>query len=197
MGGKEIREMTVLIDTPHKVSTAELIARLSRTEGKAEIVNGEIVQLVSTGDDPSSAAANIFISLRIYEKRTGSGRAYTDNIGYLVSLPNRKSFSPYASFFTGKRAGMKFLEGAPIFAVEVRSDTDYGPNAEREMAAKRADYFAAGTKVVWDVDLLGDMPIRSYSHAEPENPRLFKRGDTADAEPALVGWRFPVDDLFD
>ena len=40
---------------------------------------------------------------------------------------------------------MKFFQGAPVFAVEVRSEGDYGPRAEREMAAKRADYFAAGT----------------------------------------------------
>jgi hypothetical protein len=39
-------------------------------------------------------------------------------------------------------------------AVEVRSEGDYGPAAEREMAAKRRDYFAAGTQVVWDVDVL-------------------------------------------
>jgi len=50
--------------------------------------------------------------------------------------------------------GMRFASGAPIFAVEVRSENDYGPAAERAMAAKRADYFACGTLVVWDVDLL-------------------------------------------
>jgi Uma2 family endonuclease len=49
---------------------------------------------------------------------------------------------------------MKFFEGAPVFAVEVRSEGDYGPAAERELAEKRADYFAAGTLAVWDVDLL-------------------------------------------
>ncbi len=189
--------MTLLIETPHKVSADELIARLYRTEGKAEIVNGEIVEFMSTGDDPSSAAANIFVSLKQYERQTKFGRAYTDNAGFLVDLPNRKSFSPDASFFTGERAGMKFLHGAPVFAVEVRSETDYGPNAEREMAAKRADYFAAGTKVVWDVDLLSETPIRSYSSDDPENPRVFKRGETADAEPSLPGWNFPVNELFD
>ena len=47
---------------------------------------------------------------------------------------------------------MRFIEGPPTFAVEVRSENDYGPAAEREMAAKRADYFEAGTLVVWDVD---------------------------------------------
>ena len=50
----------------------------------------------------------------------------------------------------------------PLFAVEVRSENDYGPAAEREMAAKRADYFAAGTRVVWDVDLLGEDVVRVY-----------------------------------
>lgn len=189
--------MTLLIDTPHKVSAEELIARLSRTKGKAEIVNGEIVEFMSTGDDPSSAAAIIFVSLWNFGKQTGAGRAYTDNAGFLVDLPHRKSFSPDVSFFTGERAGMKFLTGAPVFAVEVRSETDYGPKADREMAAKRADYFAAGTKVVWDVDLVSETPIRSYSSDDPDTPRLFKRSDTADAEPALSEWKFAVDDLFE
>ena len=49
---------------------------------------------------------------------------------------------------------MKFLKGAPRFAAEVRSEGDYGPAAEQAIAEKRDDYFAAGTLVVWDVDLL-------------------------------------------
>ena len=43
-------------------------------------------------------------------------------------------------------------EFSPTFAVEVRSEGNYGDAAEEEMAAKRADYFQAGTAVVWDVD---------------------------------------------
>ncbi len=42
---------------------------------------------------------------------------------------------------------MDSVQGAPVFAVEVRSKANDGP------AAERADYFAAGTQVVWDVDL--------------------------------------------
>jgi Uma2 family endonuclease len=92
---------------------------------------------------------------------------------------------------------MKFLSEAPIFAAEVRSEGDYGPAAEREMAEKRADYFAAGTKVVWDVDLLSDDVIRVYRVATPGGPKVYKRGDTAEAEPAVPGWTFAVDELFD
>ena len=49
-----------------------------------------------------------------------------------------------------------------MFAVEVRSENDYGPEAELALARKRADYFAAGTQVVWDVDVLRTGEIRAY-----------------------------------
>ena len=91
---------------------------------------------------------------------------------------------------------MKFFEGAPAFAVEVRSEGDYGPQAERAMAAKRADYFAAGTLVVWDVDLLDQAVVRKYTLSNPTEPILFYRGELADAEPAVPGWRMSVNDLF-
>jgi Uma2 family endonuclease len=92
---------------------------------------------------------------------------------------------------------MKFLSGAPAFAVEVRSENDYGPAAERGRAEKRRDYFDAGTLVVWDVDLLGDEVIRVYLFTDPETPTIYKRSDIAEAEPAVPGWSMPVDDLFD
>ena len=92
---------------------------------------------------------------------------------------------------------MKFLEGAPIFAVEVRSEGDYGPAAETKIAEKRRDYFAAGTLVLWDVDLLGDEVIKVYRASDLDHPALYRRGEIAEAEPALPGWSMPVDELFD
>jgi Uma2 family endonuclease len=183
--------------TLEKPVAEDLIEQLYHTQGKAEIIGGEIVEFMATGDEPGTAAANILVSLKMYQRQTKAGIAYGDNVGFLVNLPNRKSFSPDASFFMGRRAGMKFLEGAPIFAVEVRSENDYGEKAEKAMADKRADYFAAGTEIVWDVDLLSEEVIKSYARENPNNPRVFRRGETADAEPALPGWRMPVDELFE
>lgn len=162
---------------------------------KAEIVDGEIVLMSPTGDMPARAAFKIAVSLSRMEGQI-AGRAYPDNVGYRVNLPNRDSFSPDASFHTGQPAGMRFLEGSPVFAVEVRSENDYGPGAEEAIAKKRADYFAAGTLVVWDVDLLGPDVIKSYNSNDPDNPKRFRRGETADAEPAVPAWRVAVDDLF-
>jgi Uma2 family endonuclease len=163
--------------------------------GKAEIVDGEIVLMSPTGDMPGRAGGSIYVSLRQHEGKT-PGRAYPDNVGFHVNLPNRGSFSPDAAWHVGPTTGMKFLEGAPVFAVEVRSEYDYGPLAEQLMAAKRADYFAAGTQVVWDVDLLGTDVIKSYGANSPNTPKVFCRGDIADAEPAISGWRLSVSELF-
>ena len=162
---------------------------------KAEIVNGEIILMSPTGDMPGRAGGSIYFSLRQYEGKT-PGRAYPDNVGFRVNLPNRGSFSPDVAWYIGPSTGMKFLDDAPVFAAEVRSEYDYGPIAEQLMAAKRADYFAAGTQVVWDVDLLGPDVIKCHNANEPNNPRVFRRGDIADAEPAVPGWKIPVDELF-
>ena len=64
------------------------------------------------------------------------------------------------------------------------------------MAAKRADYFAAGTEIVWDVDLLGADVIKKYRAGDPDEAEIFHRGEAANAEPAVPGWTMPVDDLF-
>ena len=57
------------------------------------------------------------------------------------------------------------------------------------------DYFAAGSKAVWDVDYLHEGWIKKYTAETIDNPRVFKRGDIADAEPAVPGWRVAVDDV--
>ncbi len=163
---------------------------------KAEIVNGQLVIMAATGFLPGRAGGEIYVSLREYERRTKSGYALPDNVGFIVNLPNRRSFSPDAAFYKGKPTGGKFLEGAPVFAVEVRSENDYGDAAEEAMAAKRWDYFAAGTLVVWDVDVLKEEIVRVYRASNPEQLQVYHRGEVAEAEPAVPDWLMPVDDLF-
>ncbi len=168
---------------------------LYHVEGKAELVDGKIVLMPLTGDSHGTAVANITFSLKLYQREHGGGRAYADNVGFVVSP--RRSFSPDAAWYTGPRNGPRFLDAAPSFVAEVRSPEEYGPAAERRMAAKRADYFAAGTRVVWDVDVLREGLVRVYRADDPENPTVYRRGEIAEAEPAVPGWRMPVDELFE
>jgi Uma2 family endonuclease len=163
--------------------------------GKAELIGGRIVQLMATGHKPNRIGGRIFRKLAEHSETTGIGEAYTDNMGFAVPelSSGRESFSPDVAYFIGQlpKNPMRFVEGAPTFAVEVRSEKD----DETEMADKRADYFEAGTKVVWDVDPEAGV-IHKYLASDPNKPQTFSRGQTADAEPALPGWKVDVDWIF-
>ena len=168
---------------------------LYQVKGKAEIVGGKLVVMTPAGGLHGYAVTEIVASLREHARRTKHGVAFADNVGFIVNLPNRRSFCPDAAFWTGGPLTRKFLDGAPAFAAEVRSDKDYGPVAERMMAAKRTDYFAAGSLVVWDVDVLKQQTVRVYRANDPTDVTTYRRGEFAEAEPAVPGWSMPVADL--
>ncbi len=172
---------------------------LARVDGKAELIAGEIVHQMATGYEPNRVAFRIARSLDDHAETTRHGVAFTDNMGFAIpELPSgRQSFSPDTSFYVGPPPAdrMRFVQGAPTFAAEVRSESDYGEAAEQSLAAKRADYFAAGTLVVWDVDVIARC-IQKYRAGSPDQPTMFRIGDQADAEPAVPGWRLPLDRVF-
>lgn len=113
--------MAVLTDR----KTDELFDQLMRIDGKAEIVNGSIVPLMPTGKEPGFGALQIVVSLHLYARQTGWGRAVGDNVIFRVDLPNRKSFSPDAAYTLEARDGsMSAIGSAPVFAVEVHREND-------------------------------------------------------------------------
>ena len=172
---------------------------LLKVEGKAELIDGRIVRFMPVGHEPNQIAGEIFVSLKMYIRTTGRGFAYTDSTGFAVPKlrSGRQSFSPDASYYDGPPPAnpMRFVDGPPPFAVEVRSENDYGPGAEKDMAAKRADYFEAGTRVVWDVDPR-DGVVRVYKFDGPMQAVVLTKGDVADAEPAVPGWTMAVSEIF-
>lgn len=172
--------------------TRDLVEELYLVDGKAEIIRGEIVRMSPAGGLHGVAATIILESLRRHQKRHGGGTAFPDNVGFIVDLPDRESFCPDVAWHPIDPSLLteEFIEGAPSFAVEVRSPGDYTPSGERAIGEKITDYFSAGTIVVWDVDLRNQV-IRSYCSADPARPKLFSFGEVADAEPAVAAWRFP------
>jgi Uma2 family endonuclease len=172
---------------------------LYRTEGKAELIGGRIVQFMATGRLPSRVAGRIYRNLNEHAEKSGKGEVHGDGLGYAVPelTSGRESFSPDVSYYDGPLPAkpMRFIEGPPNLAIEVRSENDYGPAAEIEMQAKRCDYFEAGTKVVGDVDPIAEC-IHVYRVNRPDQPVIYHRGEEAEADPAVPGWRVSVDWIF-
>src|SRR5262245_23277738 len=126
------------------VSQRATLDDLYRTEGKAELIGGRIVQYMATGVRPNEVAGNIYVSLRNFAKKRGKGKAFADNVGYgIPELPSseRESFAPDASYYDGPLPTnlMQFIKGPPNFAAEVRSEWSYTPAAESAIVAKRVD----------------------------------------------------------
>jgi Uma2 family endonuclease len=168
---------------------------LYAVDGKAELVDGRLVLMSPSAPEHNNAAGCIYASLKAHQRRHGGGQPYTDGIACLA--PSGRVHSPDAAWHKAPLPRTRVLHGFPALAVEVRSEEDHGPAAERRMAAKRAAYFAEDTQVVWDVDVLRAGWIRVYRSDDPEHAAVYGRGEAADAEPAVPGWRFPVDEMFD
>lgn len=178
-------------------STKASVNDLHDVEGKAELIAGRIVQLMPSGSRPGQVGGPIYRSLDEHATKAARGVALPDNVGFVVPelASGRQSFSPDAAYYIGDLPAdeMDFIDGPPMLAVEVRSKGDYGAAAESERAEKRADYFEAGTLVVWDVDLRAEC-IRVYRSTSPDQPDIFHKGQQADAESAAPGWRMSVDE---
>jgi Uma2 family endonuclease len=165
-------------------------------EGRAELIDGEIIPLTGTQVGPGDTAFKIRLSLHNHQRQHGGGFAISESVTFILQSPRTQALIPDVAWYVGDVARDQVVHGAPALAVEVRSNGDYGPAAEREMANKRNLYFAAGTQVVWDVDVLREGWVRAYHADDPEHAIVFSRGEVADAEPAVWGWRFPVGELF-
>jgi Uma2 family endonuclease len=78
---------------------------------------------------------------------------------------------------------------APDLAIEVLSRS----NTRAEMRLKRQDYFAAGARLVWEVD----PEARTVSvYTAPDAPTVLTEADTLDGGAVLPGFTLPLRDLF-
>jgi Uma2 family endonuclease len=181
------------------VQTPATVSDLAGVSDKAELIDGRIVFLMPTGRKPGRVGGRIYRSLDDYATASGRGEAFPDNVGFVVPRlsSGRQSFAPDAALHFGPFPAdpMRFIDGPPALAVEVRSEGDYGPAALEEMAAKRADYFEAGARIVWDVDPVAEC-VHVYRAENPEVGQTYSMGQIADAEPVLSGWRVDLSWIF-
>ena len=77
----------------------------------------------------------------------------------------------------------------PELAVEVLSES----NTRGEMLAKRRDYFAAGARLVWEIDPAARTAV---VYTDPTAHTVLGVGDTLTGDPVLPGFALPLAELF-
>jgi Uma2 family endonuclease len=106
----------------------------------------------------------------------------------LVRIPD-VSYLSWASIPGGKVPKETIPAIAPDLAVEVLSES----NTKREMARKRREYFASGTRLVWEVDP-ESRTVAVYD--APERFQMLSEADNLDGGDLLPGFTLRLADLF-
>jgi hypothetical protein len=169
------------------IAARATVADLAKVEGKAELIDGRIDLLKPTGRRPHRMAFRITRSLDDHAQRINIGEAYADNMGFTVPelSSGRGSFSPDASYYAGPFPAdeMRFIEGPPTMAAEVRSENDYGPPPNKrwrtsEPIISRLVRSSFGMSIRWRKWCVSIVPrhrIRQWCTAAATSPKPSRR----------------------
>ena len=177
---------------PGTATEADLIAVNDRKQGLYELVDGVLVEK-GMGYNESNLALVLgsFLHAFVIARNLGivSG---ADGMMRLFPGLVREPDVAFASWdrMPGRRRSQNPIAGfAPDLAVEVLSKS----NTRREMARKRKEYFEAGVRLVWEVNLVKRVVI-VYEGAEKF--KVLDASQTLDGGDVLPGFVLPLTDLF-
>ena len=181
-----------LTPAPGTATESDLIARNQARLGPCELFDGTLVEK-TMGLEESLLAVALAAFLRTF--------VVAHNLGVVLGADGMIRLAPgnirvpdvaYLSWARTPRRRVPstaYSEFAPDLAVEVLSPS----NTRAEMDRKRAEYFAAGVRLVWEVDPRARI-VAVY--AAPDGPTILDATMTLDGGAILPGFALPLADLF-
>ena len=184
----EVKQLLTPADVERMLLSGEL-----DWDDSFELVNGEIVPVAPVHSPHSRVCIRIIVALDPFARSIGA-KLLDSSVGCIVGEHRQQLRAPDVSLISRERLSILtggFVQGAPDLAVEVLSGGQHG---EAYARPKLAEYFAAGSKVVWFADLR-TQTVREYLSDQREY-RLY-RGDAAITLDAIAaGASFPVSSFF-
>jgi len=184
----------VLLRPPPGMANVSDVLRMEREENRqCELVCGTLVEK-RLGYKTSAVAAALLAHLEphVAKKPLGvvTGPEAPYRLGdYLVRIP-AVAFCAAGSYPGDVHPGEAAPEVIPRFVAEV-ADEDTSPT---EMTRKVEDYFSAGVKLVWVIDLEKHTAI---AYTSPKKSATVSASGTLDAGRAVPGFKLPVKQLFE
>ena len=131
--------------------------------------------------------------LAVFAREHGLGHVVGES-GFILQRDPLTLRGPDVAFVSRARTGEApkkgWAEYSPDLAVEVLSSSD----RPSRMAEKVAQYFEAGTRMVWLID---PEDRTAVVYASPADVRLLREGEELDGGDVVPGFRCPLADLFD
>ena len=167
------------------------VADVERNKG-CELIDGTLVEK-AMGAKESYLASHINFLLQLFTNPRNLGMVFGEQgtlqvVSGLVRMAD-VAFVPWDRIPGRAPPEKPVPDLAPDLAVEVLSKG----NTKREMARKRKEFFAAGTRLVWMVNPVS-RTIDVYT--SETDVRALTEADTLDGGPVLPGFTVPVRDVF-
>jgi Uma2 family endonuclease len=158
---------------------------------RCELVRGVVCEMSPPNWNHGAVAARVASLLQLWSDRAGAGTVRVES-GFVLARSPDTVRGPDVSFVRRGRAWVTdgpWIRGGPDLAVEVRSPHD----RQRETDERVADYFAAGTTLVWIVD----PAARTIVVRSPGAPdRTLTESDFLEGGDVLPGFRVAVREVF-
>lgn len=157
-----------------------------------ELVRGELYEVMPPTMRHGEIAGEIHGLIRAWVRRTGGGRVSVEG-GFTLERGPDTVRGPDVSFvqkgrLTREQSRRGFPDIAPDLAVEIRSPDQ----SWRELEEKAREYFAAGTRMVWFVEMDAFLEIL---WPDGQRRRLGSH-ETVEVDDLLPGFRCQVRDFF-
>ena len=184
--------MTIV--TSRSPITAEELFELPDDGGRCELVNGEIIRLEPGGAEHGVVTARIGHLIQEFVTANALGLCCGVGTGFILQRDPDVVRAPDAAFVASGRipetgVPVSYWPFAPDLLVEVVSPSD----RLADVHVKIAEYFAAGTRLVWLVEPETRM-VHLYRSARQVD--VLGMDDALDGGDVLPGFRSPVRNLF-
>ena len=197
----------VRLDPPPGTATEADMERVRRTTGKlCEILDGTLVERKDVSWFSGSLALRLGQLLGNWldanpgpDGRRRGFMAGADGFVWLdgAGMVTPRLRAPDVSYVSRDRfpGGLVPRTGYPTLAPNLVVEVLSPSNTAGEMRQKRANFFAAGTVRIWQVDPLAET-AEIYDPADPDAAIPVPADGTLDAGPALPGFAVRLADLF-
>jgi Uma2 family endonuclease len=189
------RDVTIIAEP---FTSDEMLALPDQDSFERWLIEGELREQITTLRSPThagtSAAITGYLLIWLLTLPKPRPKLYNGDIYFRLCCDPETNVGSDVALATAEQAAAtglraRFIDGAPLLAVEVLSPSDVVEAVHEKIGA----YLEANTSMVWLVD-----PYQSTVtvYRPGEEPVLFNRNQELVCEPILPGFRIRVADLF-